>query len=85
MPATRREFWNRKITGNRSRDRRNIEALLNAGWRVLIVWECSLIGPARRSLENVVSTSAVFIRGAKCCFEIAGKDSHASGQLPGGE
>jgi DNA mismatch endonuclease, patch repair protein len=82
MPTTRREFWNGKITGNRSRDRRNIESLLKEGWRVLIVWECSLKGPARRSLQDVVSASAAFIRGPTRCAEISGKDSDASGQFP---
>ena len=50
-PSTRREFWLPKFDGNVSRDRRNERLLLEAGWRVAIVWECAL----RR---NVRSTCA---------------------------
>ena len=41
-PATRPEFWASKFDANERRDRRNTERLLNAGWRVGIVWECAL-------------------------------------------
>lgn len=39
-PSTNREFWDKKIDGNISRDARNIAALEEAGWQVLIIWEC---------------------------------------------
>lgn len=41
LPSTRREFWETKLATNVERDRRTIAELLAAGWRVLIVWECS--------------------------------------------
>lgn len=44
IPATRKEFWNEKLQGNRRRDERNVSELLDAGWRVALVWECSLRG-----------------------------------------
>lgn len=43
-PATRRDFWQLKFQDNVSRDKRNIRALTEAGWRVMIVWECTLRG-----------------------------------------
>ena len=43
-PATRREFWLGKFQENVNRDRRNIESLINDGWRVMVIWECSLRG-----------------------------------------
>jgi len=43
-PKTRPDYWRQKIERNRSRDRRNREALTNQGWRVLSIWECE-IGP----------------------------------------
>lgn len=39
-PKTRAEFWKDKFETNVMRDRRNVEALNNAGWQVLTVWEC---------------------------------------------
>jgi len=41
-PATRTEFWKAKFRDNTERDRRNRDRLLEAGWRVAIVWECTL-------------------------------------------
>jgi DNA mismatch endonuclease, patch repair protein len=41
-PATRDEFWQAKFGGNIARDARNRAALLALGWRVAVVWECSL-------------------------------------------
>lgn len=42
LPATRTEFWAGKINSNVERDRRYIAELQQAGWKVLIVWECAL-------------------------------------------
>lgn len=45
MPKSRRDFWEPKLLGNRSRDE-EVKARLNqGGWRVLEVWECQL-GPS---------------------------------------
>ena len=41
-PTTREEFWRTKFHANVERDRRNQRDLLEAGWRVAIVWECAL-------------------------------------------
>jgi len=44
LPRTRSEWWAAKLEGNVARDRRNEAALVAAGWRVLILWECELRG-----------------------------------------
>jgi DNA mismatch endonuclease, patch repair protein len=41
-PKTRTEFWTNKIEGNQARDRRNHAALQDAGWKVLVIWECAV-------------------------------------------
>lgn len=41
-PKTRVDFWEAKFTQNMDRDRRNVDALHEAGWRVLTVWECEV-------------------------------------------
>jgi DNA mismatch endonuclease, patch repair protein len=43
-PATRTEFWQTKFASNVARDRASVRALINSGWRVAIIWECSLRG-----------------------------------------
>jgi len=72
MPATRREFWEKKISGNRARDERCAEALHRAGWRVMTVWECSVKGPARRPLDEVIGSCVAFIRGDAPIAQVAG-------------
>lgn len=42
MPATRTEFWRKKIGGNQSRDRRNLTALEELGYRCLVIWQCEM-------------------------------------------
>jgi DNA mismatch endonuclease (patch repair protein) len=38
------DFWRKKFDENIARDRRDIAAIQDAGWRVAVVWECSLKG-----------------------------------------
>lgn len=42
-PKTRTEFWEAKFRANVTRDRRQTDALLGAGWRVGVVWECEIM------------------------------------------
>lgn len=39
-PATNDEFWLAKRQSNRLRDKRNARLLRDAGWNVLVIWEC---------------------------------------------
>lgn len=57
-PASHREFWEAKLSANAERDRRNQALLREAGWRVLVVWECET-----RSLDRVRSKLAGFMAG----------------------
>lgn len=41
-PASNGTFWQKKFVENTSRDCRNLTALAQLGWRVAIVWECSI-------------------------------------------
>jgi len=51
-PSTRPDFWREKIERNRANDNKAKEALLSAGWRVGIVWECVLRG-RDKNIEGV--------------------------------
>ncbi|WP_298847699.1 very short patch repair endonuclease [uncultured Salinicola sp.] len=42
MPKTRPSFWQAKFEGNTRRDRTAYGALNQAGWRILVVWECGI-------------------------------------------
>lgn len=41
-PKNNAEFWKAKILQNIERDKRDFERLENAGWKVIVVWECEL-------------------------------------------
>lgn len=71
-PSTRKEFWQKKISGNRERDIRNHETLKIQGWRIMTVWECALKGRTRRSLEDVVNKTAKWLVSGKSDMEIEG-------------
>jgi DNA mismatch endonuclease (patch repair protein) len=42
LPKSRRDYWEPKITTNKTRDRRQTKDLRKAGWSVMIVWQCQL-------------------------------------------
>lgn len=52
-PATRKKFWENKINGNAERDKKIIKSLIQTGWRVCIVWECSLKGKKKLNLDRI--------------------------------
>lgn len=39
-PASNQEFWHAKLARNVARDAEKQEQLIQAGWRVLTIWEC---------------------------------------------
>ena len=41
-PKTNVQAWEKKIEGNRSRDRRTTRRLRKVGWSVVRIWECQL-------------------------------------------
>lgn len=55
VPKTNTEFWLNKINNNKERDRRNHESLIAAGWKVIVIWECSLKTTARNEYLNKLS------------------------------
>lgn len=48
VPSTRRAYWVAKLDRNAARDQRVRRELRQAGWQVLVVWECQT-QPARLS------------------------------------
>lgn len=44
LPASNQSFWREKISRNRERDSRVLEAVHHAGWTATVVWSCQLPG-----------------------------------------
>ena len=41
-PSSNEDYWRPKILANVERDRRNTNALIDQGWKVITIWECEL-------------------------------------------
>lgn len=72
LPKTRTEFWEAKISGNRSRDQRNHFALQNTKWKVVIIWECAVSKKLRLSDEQLANAISTALASAKSLIEIRG-------------
>ena len=71
VPGSRTDFWRTKLLGNRARDAVAIGALLAAGWRVLVVWECWL--RAERDDDVVAAAIAAWMRSGQSFSEFSGE------------
>ena len=59
-PENNADFWREKITTNIQRDARKIALLEQAGWRVLVVWECEL---KKAKAEETLASLVLRIKG----------------------
>jgi len=71
-PATHKRFWKEKFAKNVQRDQRNLRALWQAGWHVLVVWECET-----KDLSQLRTILAAFLApsGGSANYDLA--DQHA--------
>lgn len=69
-PKTRPEFWRQKITRNHENDVKALEDLQFAGWRVCIVWECSIKG-ASKNISMVSESIVRWLKSNKSMLEIS--------------
>ena len=54
LPKSKLDYWKPKIETNRTRDQKNLDDLLTAGWSVLVVWQCEL-KDLETAIERIVS------------------------------
>jgi DNA mismatch endonuclease (patch repair protein) len=73
LPSSRPDFWKDKITGNKERDARNLQALEEIGWRVLMIWECALRSPTRLPIKYVLKESSLWLEGGAVSRNITGR------------
>ena len=64
MPKTRVEFWQKKFESNVQNDVLHQKELIDAGWRVFIVWECEV----EKGLEKTMSGLIKQLRSYKADF-----------------
>ena len=77
-PKTRRDFWEEKFNRNIQRDKHQAEELINAGWHVLVVWECELkqdLPGVVNELEKIMkymipaTSKKLYLPGLECFIE----------------
>jgi len=66
-PSANAGFWQAKFSANVARDARNRQALMDAGWRIAIVWECTL---RPRLAGATIETLSDWLRSAVPFVEI---------------
>lgn len=71
-PSTKREFWKEKITGNKKRDEKNLQALKEMGWRILIIWECALKGKSKLDFSSTIKSISDWLKSSNQYAEITG-------------
>lgn len=59
-PKSRRGYWGPKLKRNIERDKAAMRELEQAGWQVLVIWECET-----RELERLENTIVSFLGPAK--------------------
>ena len=76
MPKTNTEFWERKISRNRERDREEQKQLARMGWHCITVWECELKGERReKTLESLEDTlNHIFIQSSDLVYRLAERE-----------
>lgn len=61
VPKSNTEFWLTKIERNKERDQQNYKDLHDAGWHVIIIWECqlkkSIIDSTMYDVEHMLNRS----------------------------
>lgn len=62
LPKTNQDYWIPKIQLNVERDRQNIKALEDAGWQVIVIWECEL---KKKTLEETMNSVEAKLKGTK--------------------
>ena len=73
-PASNMRFWKLKFGETVKRDKRNLEALRKLGWKVAIVWECSI---KIEGAEVVAGRLAAWLRSGRSFKEISSRSTNA--------
>jgi DNA mismatch endonuclease (patch repair protein) len=72
-PASNSPFWSEKFSRTIERDRITTNQLLEAGWRVAIVWECAVDGNDVNAAARVLSD---WLKGKKSFIEFPKMGKH---------
>lgn len=77
-PKSREGFWREKIGKNALRDQQQRKALVDAGWRIGIIWECALKGKTRLPFDSVVDQCTTWLKSDMKTLELSGDEARAA-------
>jgi len=69
-PSSRADFWRQKIKRNQQVDKTSFDKLVSEGWRIGVIWECSLKGKTKRSFDYIVAETARWLCSEEKHLEI---------------
>jgi DNA mismatch endonuclease, patch repair protein len=69
-PASNKGFWRTKFRDTVKRDKLNAEALRKLGWKVAIVWECSV---KDEGAETIARRIAAWLQSGRSFKEISSR------------
>jgi len=76
-PSANAKKWAEKFDATIRRDQKQIALLLQAGWRVFVIWECSL---RRKDLSPLFSSVASELRTGTACYREWPSEEESSGK-----
>jgi len=79
LPRSNPEFWETKIQKNRARDARQVDQLVDLGWRVSVIWEYAT---RNCQTEELVDKIAGWMSGNEKRDEIAEHTGASAGMEP---
>ncbi len=87
IPDSRRNWWRKKLENNRTRDAKAVTGLRSKGWRIVVIWECSVRKPStdrQKALDNVCLRTEKFLRSKRKSLEISGPKVEPVSAMYGG-
>ncbi|WP_372741993.1 very short patch repair endonuclease [Neptunomonas sp.] len=74
LPKTRTDWWEEKLSANHKRDIEKHNQLVNAGWRILTIWECAIKGRYRINEALLLSLVKDWIISGTTSAELKGAE-----------
>jgi len=71
-PSSRNEFWQSKILRNNTLDKISEDKLFQTGWRVGVIWECSLKGKTKQDFSKLILSCLDWLKSSEIKFEARG-------------
>lgn len=80
MPKTNVDFWTKKISRNRDRDKLEQQQLAKMGWHSITIWECELKPEKRdKTLESLAFTlNHIFLQDQSARYKLREEEDETS-------